>query len=1037
MKETKHTGSVAWMAKHPVAANLLMVAFLLGGLLFSFKIKKEVFPDFELDMITILVPYPGTTPAEIEQSVILAVEEAIDGIEGIKEVTSIATENIGTVNVELMTGIDKQQVYQEIQQAVDGIRTLPVEAEKPIVSITTNQRRVISVVLYGDVSDTELKKGAYELKNRLTAQKDISKVDIDEDKRFEVKIEVKKEMLEKYNLTLQAISNKIRQESLELSSGIIRSDSGDILVRLNERRFYADEFATIPIATTANGGIIRLIDIATIQDDFEEVKRVSTFNDKAAIPLEIYRSGNQTPKGVSEATKRVLEEFNKEHQDKFQTIVTRDMADVYQQRLELLLKNGFLGLVLVIVILGLFLNFKLAIWVSLGIPISFLGSILFLPFFDVSINMVSMFAFIITLGIVVDDAIIAGENIYEYKQRGMESMEAAIEGIKDISVPLTFAILTNIVAFAPLFMIPGGMGSIFGVIPAVITAVFIISWIEAVYILPRHLAYTSKPNQNSLIGHLDAKQQYFADAFNNFVENKYKPFLEFTIKHRYITIAIGFALLFIALAYAKSGRLGFTFMPRVESNRAVAIAKLPIGSPLEQSIKIRDNLIQAGLVVTQRYDSRLPQGHQASINEDTVTVNFFFDDSLGINFSTAKFNNEWREEIGSLIGIDSIMFRSDIGGPGGGASSLSIELSHTDNTILGEASQSLANSLRSIDFITEVEESYSSGKEEYTIELLPYAHTLGVSASDIASALRASFFGSESIRQQRGEHEVRVRVVLDNNQRKDLSDLYNFDIFTPKGDKIPLSQLAHLKQGQSHTSIMRRDGARVYSVDANVVPEENIPQVTNKLASEIFPELRKNYPNIGISYQGRQADTAESMGSLMQGFVMVLIVIYVLLAIPLASYLQPIIVMISIPFGAVGAFIGHYLMGYSLSVISIMGIIALAGVVINNSLVLIDYANKKISQNISPTESIILAGVRRFRPIVLTTVTTFVGLAPMILETSIQARFLIPMAISLGFGILFATLISLLLVPAFFVALEDIKNFIAKLLQRETKKEYN
>ncbi|HHO42475.1 MAG TPA: efflux RND transporter permease subunit, partial [Epsilonproteobacteria bacterium] len=362
---------------------------------------------------------------------------------------------------------------------------------------------------------------------------------------------------------------------------------------------------------------------------------------------------------------------------------------------------------------------------------------------------------------------------------------------------------------------------------------------------------------------------------------------------------------------------------------------------------------------------------------------------------------------------------------------------HSNNDILQQASKSLAQSLENINFVTDVEESFTRGKEEYTIELLPLAHAMGISASDIASALRNSFFGSESIRQQRGQHEVRVRIQLQGAQREGLSDLYNFEIFTPQGEKIPLSKLAQIKRGQSHTTIFRRNGARVYSVDANVVPERNIPQVTSRLESEVFPELRKNYPNIGISYQGRQADTAESMSSLMQGFVLVLIVIYILLAIPLASYIQPIIVMIAIPFGTIGAFIGHIIMGYSLSVISIMGVIALAGVVINNSLVLIDYANKKISKGISPIEAIIQAGTRRFRPIILTTATTFVGLAPMILETSVQARFLIPMAISLGFGILFATLISLLLIPAFFIMLEDTKSLLNSLLQRIIKKEYH
>ena len=1022
--ETNNRGSISWMARHKVAANLLMMVFLIGGLFFSYSIKKEVFPDFEVDIITVRVAYPGTTPSEIEQSVVLAVEQAIDGIDGIEEVISASREGSGVVSVELINGADKQQVYQDIQQAVDAITTFPSEAERPIVSIATNTKNVITAILYGDEDEWTLKQKAYELKNRLTAQKNITQVTIEGDRNYEVKIEVKREILEKYGITLNDISDKIASESVELSSGIIRADSGDILVRLNERRLYANQFADIPIITTASGSVIKLSEIATITDGFSDDKILTTYNGKLAISLDIYRSGNQTPSEVSEAAKATFAAFNKENAPKLQAVITRDMTDVYRQRLELLLKNGFMGLILVIIMLGLFLDFKLAMWVAMGIPISFLGAFIFLPIFDVSVNMVSMFAFIISLGIVVDDAIIVGENIHECRLRGMDTLEASIEGVKDMAMPLTFAILTNIVAFSPLFFIPGGLGSLFSVIPAVVTSVFIISWIEAVYILPRHLATTSKKDSIPFIKKMHDKQKRFAKRFDNFVETRYKPFLEYTIKHRYITIAIGFITLLIVLSYAQSGRLGFSMMPRVEGNRAVAMATLPVGSPMNKAIEIRDKLISAGEKINENIDDRLLIGYLAMINENSVRVDFFFDDTLGLDFSVQDFNNKWRSQLGTLLGVDSILFKSDVGGPGGGTTSMGLELSHSDNDILESASTKLANTLKDTEFVTDVQEGYKEGKEEFTITLLPYAKTLGISASSIATQLRSSYFGSEAIRQQRGEHEVKVRVMLPEYQRDNLKDLYKLKITAPNGSQIPLSLLTKFESGTSYSVINRRDGARAFGVNANVVPEKNLPQVISKLNSEIFPELKKEFPGLKISFQGRQADTQESMASLTQGFILMLIVVYVMLALPFGSYFQPIIVMIAIPFGVVGAFIGHLLMGYSLSVVSVMGIVALAGVVINDTLVLLDYSNKLRAQNSDAHESIVLAGVRRFRPIMLTTITTFGGLAPMIFEQSIQAKFIIPMAISLGFGILFATAITLVFIPSLYMILEDFSDFI-------------
>jgi multidrug efflux pump subunit AcrB len=720
--------------------------------------------------------------------------------------------------------------------------------------------------------------------------------------------------------------------------------------------------------------------------------------------------------------------------------VFNDRSDMYEARLDLLLKNAFLGLLLVLVLLGIFLDIRLAFWVTLGIPTAFLGGLIFLPFFDVSINMVSMFAFILALGIVVDDAIIAGENIHEYRKLGYSNTQAAIEGIKAVSVPLTYSILSNIVAFIPLYFLPGFLGMIFGVVPLVVASVFIISWLEALFILPAHLAHSGEQPESKWFHKIHSKQQRLSEVLTRRLTLRYVRVLKQALNFRYITVAIGVGIFIITLAYTMSGRMGFTLMPRVESDRSSVTAVLPVGSPMKDAVVIRDQLIASAYQTIDGFTVNNPtgeslersvllQGIRAEITDNQVDIVLQLTQEGQRPVSTGAVSNEWRRLSRQVVGVDSIKFESDRGGPGQGAA-ITIELSHRDDVVLQQASAALATALAQFSEVSDIGDGYSLGKPQLDIELLPKGQSLGLTNNDIASQLRSAFYGAEALRQQRGRHEVKVMVRLDEANRLSQNDLEQLNIITASGDYVPLVEVAEIHHGHAFTDITRRSGRRTINVTANVEPLGATGAVLSSLKEQALVDIQQQYPSLLISYRGKQQDTEEGASSLLVTGFATMIILYVMLAIPFGSYSQPLLVMLAIPFGVIGAIIGHLIMGYGLSMISILGILALSGVVVNDTLVMLDYANKQRQAGATPRLAISEACKRRFRPILLTTLTTFGGLAPMIFETSMQAKFLIPMAISLGFGILFATLICLLLVPAMYLVLADIKAAMGRLRHR-------
>ncbi|MDR5891289.1 efflux RND transporter permease subunit [Halomonas mongoliensis] len=1011
-------GPIAWMVHHGVAPNLLMLLLILGGLMASTTIKKEVFPDFELEIITVAIGYPGATPEEVERSLLLPLEAALAGVDGIDELTATASEGAGRVSASLVDGVEVMRVYQEIQQAVGAITSLPAAADPPRFGLAGRSRSVMSLQLHGWVDDQLLHDLAEEMRAELQASPGVSRVELSGNRDREIQVLLDEEAMQRHGLDHRQLANRIGDEALDLAGGRLTTGEGEWLIRYQGRRDEAREFADLPILGTPDGGQLRLGDIARVERGFAETDREVLFNGAPSMTLEVYQIGNQTPIGISDAVHAQLERLQAGLPEGLALSVSRDSSEAYRDRLDLLLKNAFLGLALVLVLMGLFLEARLAFWVTLGIPTAFLGALLFLPWFGVSLNMMSMFAFIIALGIVVDDAIMVGENIHSYREQGHSLREAAVRGAREMAVPISFAILSNIVAFLPLLFLPGFLGMIFAVVPLVVITVFLASWLEALFILPAHLAHRAGGREAPAWRRpLDRLRQALQAWLARVTRERFAPFLERCLDQRLLTVSLAVAVLAVALAYAMSGRLGFSLMPRVESDRVQATVTLPVGSPIADDRAIRDRLLAAAEALAERDDGPAFTSSRAQIDGDRLSVRLTLDRTSLDAWPPSRVAREWRALTGEFSGVQAVRFESDVGGPGAGAG-LTLRLSHPDSRALEGAANRLAEALGEFEGVTDIDSGLADGKPQLEIRLSPEGRALGLTGADLAGQLRAPLQGITALEQFVGRHEISVEVRLPAEARRSLADLERLPIRTPEGRQVPLARVADLSLGRAATTLQRIDGRRIISVTADAAGEGRINQVMGTLEADVFPALRAGWPGLEITPGGRQQETADNVSALTKASWLTLIALYALLAIPFRSYLQPLLVLAAIPFGVIGAVAGHMIMGFGLSVVSLMGMLALSGVVINDALVLIDYANRRRREGMGAREAIVAAATRRLRPIMMTTLTTFLGLAPMIFETSRQARFIIPMAISLGFGMLFATFILLLLVPCLYLMLE-------------------
>ncbi|WP_407654457.1 efflux RND transporter permease subunit [Catalinimonas niigatensis] len=1000
-------------------SNLLMIILIGGGIWTMYNVQKEVFPQFQLDMVEISVVYPGAAPAEVEQGILMPVEEAVRGIQGIKEIVSTANEGSGEVLIELVAGSDRMKIFQDIDQAIARITTFPDEIEEPEVRLQANQRDVMEIGLYGDVDIWTLRKLGERLRDRLLNDENITQVELGNVPDYMTHIEIPRHRLREYNITLGQVADIVRQSSEDVPAGDVSTNTGEILLRMKERKQWAEEFGNIEIITSESGATVTLADIAEITDGFEETGFHSQFNRQPSVELSIYRIGDQSPLEIESTVKQILTEFEASLPPGVQYRIEGNRAEDYRERLSLLTENGLLAIVIVLFILTLFLEYKLAFWVMMGMAISFVGAMVFLPVIGVSINMISMFGFLVVLGIVVDDAIVVGENIYEYRQQGMGMMESAIKGAQNISRPVVFSILTTIIAFVPLLFLPGTTGKFWWPLPAVVIVVLIVSLFEALFILPAHLGHSSKKDSLKIGRYLERWQRYFSNLFQIFIDRYYRPFLKLCLQNRYITLSAAVALLVVVGGYGYSDHMGMIMMPEVAADEIEGAVRLPVSTTPEQAETIANQITQSTLQMFDEHQLyQVAEGVKTNVRgQNFIDIEIVMKPPDQRDMTAQEVIELWRDEIGEIAGVDQITFEAERG-PGGAAQDISVDLSHNDIDVLEKASQAFVERVESFENTRDVNDNYNKGKLQLDFNLLPEGRNLGLTSSAVGQQIRDAFYGALAMRQLRGNNEVEVRVKLPLEERRDIYNLEDFLIRTPDSTEVPLLDIVTVEQREAFTSINRRNGRRVVTVGMDTEPANAVTQVLESLNQEVLPQLRSDFPGITWSFEGSQADMRESTQTLWGGFSLAMMIIYALLAVAFNSYIQPLIVMTAIPFGIVGAVIGHILLGYDLSLVSLMGVIALSGVVVNDSLIMVDYANKK-RKELSVFDAIHEAGTRRFRPIILTTLTTFGGLTPIILETSQQANNLIPMAISLGFGIVFATSIILLIVPCLYMILED------------------
>jgi multidrug efflux pump subunit AcrB len=1017
----KGGGLVGWFAQNAVAANVLMVILIVIGLITINRTNAEVFPTIDPRTITVSVLYPGASPDEIESSITRRAEEAIIGIEGVKKVSSRAVEGNGSVTVELTDFAHAGTVADEIQSSIDQLSDFPPEnAEQPIVRIITVASDVVRLVVTGDVGELALRQAAERLQRDLIALDQVSAVTLQGARDYEISIEISQTTLSQYGLTIEQVSGAIRAASVNLSGGSLRTSAGDILLRTDEEVEDAAGFADIVILSDLEGQRILLSDIATIRDSFEDAQLINTFNGLPAVFLQVARSESEDAFDVGNTVKDYVDAYVPA--PGLQVQVIGDDTERIADRINLLVRNALMGLALVFVFLSLTLDLRLALWTTVGIPVAFIGG--FMAFGQyTTINMTALFGLIMVLGIVVDDAIVVGENIYERQTTHGHGMAGAIDGARAVLAPVTIGILTTIAIFAPLLFMGGVLGQLLQPVPIVVISVLLLSLAEVFLILPSHLAH----GREWTVGPMRATKRAVQRGVDALRDATIIPVARFAVRMPWVVIASAVSILLISAGIFTGGHVRFVFFPSVEGEEVVVELEMPQGTAFAQTERAMNQVIAAGYEAIGGEDSPIYRslsvtigGQLASgfgvdgtvIGSELATATLELAPAGERDVTSAEIERRWREAAGEIAGIRSLVFTS--AGLSGG-DDLSFNLSHADSDQLFEAVDALTTAMARIDGVTEIETSKELGGRELAFTLTEAGAAAGLTVRDLGAQVRQAYFGEEVQRIQRGSEEVRVFVRLPESERRSLTDLTRMRIALPGGGEADLRTVARVEETRSYASIDRVDGRRVISVTADVDEAITTPNaVTALLEADTLPDLIARHRGLNISTEGQAAEQAESLGALLNNLIIGVLIMYVLLAGILRSYLQPVVILFAIPFGGVGALFGHMMLGYDLTFLSLFGMVALAGVVVNDSVVLIDYFNGLQKAGQASTLTNIVESVRRrFRPILLTTMTTFIGLIPMISETSVQAQFLIPMAVSVAFGIVFASLMVLIMVPAF------------------------
>lgn len=1011
---------ISWFAKNDVAANLLMISIALLGLYsLNNSINLEFFPEFESRQITINVTLPGATPEDAELGLATRIEEAIKDLDGVKEYSSVSSEGGTTVRVQVEDGYDPRALLDDVKGRVDAINTFPIDADRPVITLSQRRSAAITLTIAGQVSELEMRELVEQLQQDVLQLPSVTQADIVGVRDYEIAIELKQDRLREFDLTIDQVANAISQSSLDLSGGNISALGGDVLIRSKGQAYRKDDFERIVIRGNPDGTLLRLRDVARVTDGFEEKAVRTRFNGRIAAILDVFSVGDQSVIDVADEVKAYAEKRRETLSDNIELHHWNDKSVTIKKRISTLTSNAIQGGILVILLLSLFLRPSVAIWVFVGIPISFCGAWLLMPFLGVSLNMITLFAFIIVLGIVVDDAIVTGENVYRHLQTSDSGLSAAINGTKEVAGPVTFGVITTIVAFVPLMFMGGHRGNIFAQIPLIVIPVLLFSLIESKLVLPSHLKHI-KISRDEKLNRVQQWQRNFADGFERAILRYYQPLLVLCVRNKLTTSLLFFGLLALIITTIFTGHTRFTFFPRIPSETVSLDITMPTGTPFE----VTDAHINRVLAAAQELQAEyVDEETGVSVISDILTRTGGFGglshlgrarfelsaaESRSIDVSSLTLAKEWREKIGPIPGAENLAFRAEFGRA---SDPIDIILRSDNFSSLELLSDEIKEKLATYDGVFDINDSLSQGKEELRIDLKPEAHLMGITRSDVIRQVRQAFFGVEAERIQRGRNDVRVMVRFPISERNSAAYLNNMLIRNEQGVQVPLSQIATLSPDASPTQIRREDGYRVVNVMADV--EKNRVNMTALTADleQYLDATAVKYPGVTYSLGGEQEEQAESMLNLWIGLGAVLFVIYCLLAIPFKSYVQPFIVILIIPYGIIGAMIGHWIMGMSLTIMSLLGMLALMGVLVNDSLVLVDYINKKYEEGLDILEAVLTAGASRFRPVMLTSLTTFFGLLPLLFERETQAQFLIPMAISLGFGIIFTTFVTLLLVP--------------------------
>ncbi len=1034
----------AWAIRNSPAMNLLMIAIMVVGL-FSFRsMQRESFPNFDIDIILVSVPYPGAAPQEVEEGICQKIEEAVRSLEGIKKVTSVAAEGSGSVIIELTTGSrSPDRILDEVRSEIDRIPSFPVEAEEPEIQRVTPRRSAIRVGIIGPENGTELKLREYaeRVRDGLLQLGGITQVDFIGGKDFQIDIEIEEHTLRSHGLSLQQVANIVRRENRELPAGTLRSDSQEILLRGNNRRTDGEGISRIPLITQPGGAMLTVADLGEVRDEFVDMASTAEINGRPALALTVERSSSEDMLSIVDEVNQYVEKTKLP--SGYKLVTWSDQTVEVRGRLNLLYENATLGLLIVFMLLVLFLDLKLAFWVALGIPFALFAAAAYLYFNDQSLNMISMFAFVMALGIVVDDAIVVGENIYAHRQMGKSLADAAAEGAQEVMPSIFTSVSTTIVAFAPLLFVSGIMGKFMAVMPAAVIAMLVASLFESLTILPAHLAH-----QDSILFKLlrtffyifrwvvpliEAASFLATKALNLFIESFYGPFLKFAIHNRPVIVSALIGILIIAVGFVRAGYVPFVIFPKLDGNTILASISFPNGTPesvtqaatkkLEEAFwRVNDQLspngTDLGLTSFRVVGAKISGGGPNAATDSGVggshlgSVEIELLDTEQREITSEQIVSAWRNELGEIAGVEKLSIGSRNVGPSGIPIEFKLLASPDDTERLEEAVERCKAKLAEYPGVFDISDDSLPGKWEYRFRIKPEAVTMGVRTADLAETVRAAYYGEEVMRVQRGRHEVKIMVRYPRDERRRLATFDELRVRLEDGIERPITELAEVEIVRGYSELNRLDQKRSITITADLdETKANARNIVADLQAQYMPKLVEEFPEVQVNWEGQQEQTRESISSLFRGFGVAILVMFVLLSFELKSYWQPLLILIVIPFGAIGAIGGHALLGLPLTMFSLFGLVGLTGIVVNDSIVLVDFINARMRAGIPVREAIFEAGIRRFRPVMLTTVTTVGGLMPILLETSLQAQILIPMATSIAFGEIFATIVVLILVP--------------------------